>query len=376
MELYQGKHLRLAVSKWGKMSVYPDGIESTPPPPSMLNQELNFSLVDLNIVAMTKMPSEPAFPVPVATVHHKTQKQPQHPQKHFDDSPSRGGNPRNRARLQQQGGGGYYSHQKKKKDDWQHHRQHPHRPRSGSHNMSPATGNQYLLQHQQSGGSASPPAFFPQMQYQQYSDANSVYSYPPPQGDQPASPHPPHRQFLPNDHYTRQRHILYQQYELQQRHAHQMQALQQQQESQRKWLQQQQQQAHSSLIPDLNRVGSQESGGDYPSQGMGPPSSLQLGPGSFPPTPPNMQQMALSPAQHPGMSSDYPYGSLVPPPPMGNVFQGEQGQQPRGNMGGPSYATIISPPMSPAHGSHPAPQAPPQYPDGRIDNHLNPENKE
>jgi len=23
MELYQGKHLRLGVSKWGKMSVYP-----------------------------------------------------------------------------------------------------------------------------------------------------------------------------------------------------------------------------------------------------------------------------------------------------------------------------------------------------------------
>jgi len=375
MELYQGKHLRLAVSKWGKLSVYPDGIESTPNPPSVVNQDLNFSLVDLNIVATTKMPDEPAFPMPVAMVHHKHKKQHQHAPKHLEESSSRG-SPRNRRGSQ---GGGHFFHQKKNRDDWQyhrqqqqhqhHHRQQQRRPRSGSHMSSP--GGHY--QHQQSGGSASPPQNFPvpQMHYQQYSDAGSVYSYPSQQqGPQQAGS--PHRKFLPAGHHYRQQQIIYQQYELQQRHAHQMALLQQQHESQmallqqqdpqRRMLEQQQQQiaARSSLIPDLRRVESQESGGgEYPIPhtpvgGMGPPPSLQLGPGAFPPAatmqPPNTTAPTqLAPPPHPGMNSEYQWPS----------FQGE-GQT-------PTYATIISPPMSPTHSSHPAPQPPPQYPDVRPD---------
>mmetsp|Transcript_23905 Transcript_23905/g.35537 ORF Transcript_23905/g.35537 Transcript_23905/m.35537 type:complete len:554 (-) Transcript_23905:219-1880(-) len=50
IELFQGKHLRLAVSKWGKISVYPDNIANTPTPPSTINKELNLSIVDLNLV--------------------------------------------------------------------------------------------------------------------------------------------------------------------------------------------------------------------------------------------------------------------------------------------------------------------------------------
>lgn len=50
IELFQGRHLRLAVTKWGKISVYPDNIASTPSPPSNINTELNLSLVDLNLV--------------------------------------------------------------------------------------------------------------------------------------------------------------------------------------------------------------------------------------------------------------------------------------------------------------------------------------
>eukprot|EP01083_Nonionella_stella_P074040 200631_1 len=388
MELYQGKHLRLAVSKWGKMSVYPDGIESTPNPPSSMNQDLNFSLVDLNIIAHSKLPGETSFPVPVANVHHKLQKhQHQHPPKHFEDSPGRGGQ-RNRSRSQGGGGGGggQYSHQKKKKDDWQYHNrggQHQRRPRSGSHNKGPSSSNQYLLQHQQSGGSASSPTFVPQqpqMHYQQYSDANSVYSHPDQQG---GSPHRQQQQFLSNDHYKRQQHILYQQYELQQRHAHQMQMLQQQQDAQRRMLEQQQQHiSGTSPIPDLNRADSHEAaGGSGEYSGPHTPVGAGMGPpppsvGAFPPSP-NMQSSNMPPPpppQHPGMSSEYQYGSLAAPT-MGNVFQGgEAGQQPRGGM--PTYATIISPPMSPAYGSHPAPQAPPQYPDGRLDGQYTPESKE
>lgn len=51
LELYQGKHIRLAVTKWGKLCTYPDQVASTPPPPSKMNPERNFSLIDLSLVA-------------------------------------------------------------------------------------------------------------------------------------------------------------------------------------------------------------------------------------------------------------------------------------------------------------------------------------
>ena len=50
IELFQGKHLRLAVTKWGKITTYPDSIASTPSPPKSINTELNLSIVDLNLV--------------------------------------------------------------------------------------------------------------------------------------------------------------------------------------------------------------------------------------------------------------------------------------------------------------------------------------
>lgn len=51
LELYQGKHMRLAVTKWGKLTPYPDNVASTPSPPSKINRERNFSLIDLTVVA-------------------------------------------------------------------------------------------------------------------------------------------------------------------------------------------------------------------------------------------------------------------------------------------------------------------------------------
>lgn len=51
LELYQGQHLRLAVTKWGKLTPYPDDVASTPSPPSKINRERNFSLIDLTVVA-------------------------------------------------------------------------------------------------------------------------------------------------------------------------------------------------------------------------------------------------------------------------------------------------------------------------------------
>jgi len=51
LELYQGKHIRLAVTKWGKLTEYPDNVASTPGPPPTMNLDRNFSLIDLSLVA-------------------------------------------------------------------------------------------------------------------------------------------------------------------------------------------------------------------------------------------------------------------------------------------------------------------------------------
>lgn len=50
IELYQGKYIRLSVNKWGKISTYPDSVQSTPNPPKDMNQSLNLSIIDTNIV--------------------------------------------------------------------------------------------------------------------------------------------------------------------------------------------------------------------------------------------------------------------------------------------------------------------------------------
>jgi hypothetical protein len=57
LELYQGKHVRLAVTKWGKISAFPDHVPSTPVPPSVLNRDRNFSMINLSVVA-SEMPSK------------------------------------------------------------------------------------------------------------------------------------------------------------------------------------------------------------------------------------------------------------------------------------------------------------------------------
>jgi replication factor A1 len=51
LELYQGKHIRLAVTKWGKISAYPDNVHSTPSPPSIINYDRNFSMINLCLIA-------------------------------------------------------------------------------------------------------------------------------------------------------------------------------------------------------------------------------------------------------------------------------------------------------------------------------------
>eukprot|EP00977_Amphora_coffeiformis_P010289 scaffold2385_cov178-Amphora_coffeaeformis.AAC.6 len=54
----RGKHIRLAVTKWGKITPYPDHVASTPVPPSKMNEDRFFSLIDLSVVAMDVAPAE------------------------------------------------------------------------------------------------------------------------------------------------------------------------------------------------------------------------------------------------------------------------------------------------------------------------------
>jgi len=60
LELFQGRHIRLAVTKWGKLSAFPDDVPSTPPPPSKMNYERNFSLIDLSLVASEMVENQPS----------------------------------------------------------------------------------------------------------------------------------------------------------------------------------------------------------------------------------------------------------------------------------------------------------------------------
>jgi hypothetical protein len=60
LELYQGQHMRLAVTKWGKLTPYPDDVASTPSPPTKINRERNFSLIDLTVVA-SESPTSPGI---------------------------------------------------------------------------------------------------------------------------------------------------------------------------------------------------------------------------------------------------------------------------------------------------------------------------
>lgn len=111
--------------------------------------------------------------------------------------------------------------------------------------------------------------------------------------------------------------------------------------------------------------------GPFPTMtpGVVPPQVPPPGAGGVPPSPPG--PVPAMPIMGP---PEYQYGSpLAPPSFQGVVVGGEAGV----GAGIPTYATIISPPMSPSHGPHnPALQAPPQYPGGMLDGQYGSENQE
>ena len=283
-----------------------------------------------------KVPGDP--PISIATIHLKQQKHRQHK---LEDSSRE-------ASLNRGGRSQGDAHQNKKKSELQPN-QNQHRYES-SINVS---GAAYSPLHQQIRGAPSPRRLHAPQIYQQYSDAGSLYSYPPQHHDQS-------HQFRPDPQYANQQHLIYQQFhDLQQRHAHQMILLQQQHES-RLW-DLEQTAAQTSIIPD-NRADSFESGADYlvpTSVGGMVPTLSQFNTGvysrapslqSYPPAP-----HPSPPQRKPAVNYEYRYDSLSRTP-VRNVIPAEV----RSNTAGvpTTDASVISPPLSPAQSSRPAPQPP------------------
>eukprot|EP00640_Fibrocapsa_japonica_P007085 CAMPEP_0113939164 /NCGR_PEP_ID=MMETSP1339-20121228/5529_1 /TAXON_ID=94617 /ORGANISM="Fibrocapsa japonica" /LENGTH=160 /DNA_ID=CAMNT_0000942587 /DNA_START=33 /DNA_END=515 /DNA_ORIENTATION=- /assembly_acc=CAM_ASM_000762 len=59
IEMFKG-YMRLVVTKWGKITAHPDGIESTPPAPSSTNTENNLSSVEYELVHLDSVETDGA----------------------------------------------------------------------------------------------------------------------------------------------------------------------------------------------------------------------------------------------------------------------------------------------------------------------------
>lgn len=223
MELYQGKHLRLAITKWGKLSAYPDNVASTPNPPLKMNMQLNYSAVDLNLV-VGDMPDSIEGTPPSPSSESQRHKPPivAGSDISFDETL---GSQRSIAGQQQ------YRRGSHKKQHVPHHR---HAPSAGrSLRVTPYHGHGVVTPMNHLG--------MPEMASYGplYSDGrildSAAYVYPlsPHQREEGEGQHFQQMYQVPRDHHEKQHQLFLQQYEIQQRHLEQMQLFQQEQERQR-----------------------------------------------------------------------------------------------------------------------------------------------
>lgn len=226
IELFQGKHIRLAVTKWGKLTPYPDQVASTPPPPSKMNEERKFSLIDLSLVANEMVGVDSPSTERDAGVENRG-----------PSGSSRASGSNRSQQFQQQGTS--YSQSRKQGRDRRQHRQKPvysHQPYYSDSGMSSRVNPIYQGIH---GFSHS------------YGEAGMDVS---------------HLQYSqPSQHRSRegvsQHLLLQQQYEIQQRQMQQMQAYHEQQE--RHHHQQGHQIQQAMLPPSIVPATSFDTTGDY-----------------------------------------------------------------------------------------------------------------
>lgn len=246
LELYQGKHIRLAVTKWGKLSTYPDSVASTPPPPSKMNSDRNFSLIDLSVVA-----SEMVDPNPEPAYNPRTA--PKTPES------SEGGSSSGRQSGGKQGG--------------QSHRQAQFQQSQSSSRRGSRGGDRRQARSKQAGGGGNPPQSHytsagvtssesgtmqqpphGQMRFQGmhgfspgYDQPMDVRQYSYPHGRQPQA--------------SAQQLMLHQQYEMQQR---QLQQMYHDQHERHRTMRQGHQMHSTMLLPSVIGAGSFDAPGEYP----------------------------------------------------------------------------------------------------------------
>jgi hypothetical protein len=244
LELYQGKHIRLAITKWGKLCTYPDVVASTPPPPSKMNFDRNFSLIDLSVVASEMVDSRQL------DSGYRGSKQP-------DSSEGGGGGGGRGMSGSKQGGPTHRQHQQ-----YQHSQSSTRRgSRGGDRRQSRGKqmGGSSGSPQSHYGGESSLQAQPSQMQYPgmsgfsaaPYDQAMDVRQYSYQHGLQ---------QEVLSHQASAQQMLLQQQYEMQQRQLQQMYHDQQAQERHRANLRQghQMQQPSSMIVPTAVRSGSFE----------------------------------------------------------------------------------------------------------------------
>jgi hypothetical protein len=54
LEMNRGKHLRLIISKFGRITSHPDNVESTPSPPLFINKEINVSTMEIDTKSLMR----------------------------------------------------------------------------------------------------------------------------------------------------------------------------------------------------------------------------------------------------------------------------------------------------------------------------------
>jgi len=242
IELYQGRYIRLAVTKWGKISTFPDQIASTPSPPESINRRMNYSAIDLNLV--TKEVSDPSSP------EGGDSSSPSSPPDSFDDARSTKSHTSTSSRPKGRRGSRKQSHLQYKGQNTRlgqvQGRGSPRQPYSApypgaySHaGMMPGMTSAYPEMY---SGQGSPE--IPQYGYQSRKPGQRLNAY-------------------EAEHHRKQQELIAQQLELQQRHHfQQMHLFQQQQENHRRLLQAQQQRLGT---PDVSSGGGSQSTARVPS---------------------------------------------------------------------------------------------------------------
>jgi len=231
VELFQGKHIRIAVTKWGKLTPYPDNIPSTPPPPTKMNRERNFSSIDLSLVAselMEMSPSEAAF-------------SPQSQYRVIENAGNRAARQQQTARQQQ------FQQMQQNRQDRKYPRDRRQQQQQQRLNQA-GLGPSRALHYPDSG---MPGAHMGGMRYAGLPAFTSPY------GD--GMEHFQSQAGRPHSHQANTQHLLMQQYEMHQRQL-QMQAYHEQQERNRPMMHQH---AHQMQAPAMMGSTSFDTTGDY-----------------------------------------------------------------------------------------------------------------